>query len=62
MNSESSLRKIKLNNQIEKGQDNIFDDLGFDTEEAANLKIRADLMNGFAKIYIKARVDATGSS
>jgi predicted XRE-type DNA-binding protein len=27
-----------------KGSNNIFEDLGFDTQEAANLKIRADLM------------------
>ena len=29
---------------ITRGQDNVFVDLGFDAEEAANLKIRADLM------------------
>lgn len=27
-----------------RGSDNVFEDLGFNTEEAANLKIRADLM------------------
>jgi predicted XRE-type DNA-binding protein len=27
-----------------KGSNNIFEDLGFDSQEAANLKIRADLM------------------
>lgn len=27
-----------------KGSSNIFEDLGFDSQEAANLKIRADLM------------------
>ncbi len=33
-------------NQIEitLGSDNIFEDLGFNSEEATNLKIRADLM------------------
>jgi predicted XRE-type DNA-binding protein len=41
-----------MNNQIVKGQDNIFDDLGFDPEEAANLKIRADLILDLQK-YIK---------
>ena len=29
---------------ITKGSDNVFEDLGFDTEEAAHLKVRADLM------------------
>lgn len=33
-------------------QDNIFDDLGFNPEEAANLKIRADLILDLQK-YIK---------
>lgn len=41
-----------MNNQIVKGQDNIFDDLGFEPEEAANLKIRADLILDLQK-YIK---------
>lgn len=30
--------------QITKGSDNVFEDLGFEAEEAMNLKIRADLM------------------
>ena len=29
---------------VTRGQDNVFEDLGFDAEEAAHLKIRADLM------------------
>jgi predicted XRE-type DNA-binding protein len=29
---------------VTKGSSNIFEDLGFDTQEAINLKIRADLM------------------
>ena len=29
---------------VTRGQDNVFKDLGFDAVEAANLKIRADLM------------------
>ena len=29
---------------VTRGQDNVFADLGFDAEEAANLKTRADLM------------------
>ena len=30
--------------EITKGRDNVFEDVGFEKEEAANLKIRADLM------------------
>ena len=30
--------------EITPGSDNVFEDLGFDAEEAAHLKIRADLM------------------
>ena len=30
--------------EISKGSENVFEDLGFAPEEAANLKIRADLM------------------
>ena len=41
-----------MNNQIIKGQDNIFDDLGFEPDEAVNLKIRADLILDLQK-YIK---------
>ena len=41
-----------MNNSIIKGQDNVFDDLGFNSEEAANLKIRADLILDLQK-YIK---------
>lgn len=37
-----------------QGSDNVFEDLGFDREEAANLKIRADLMIDLRE-YIKAR-------
>jgi phage-related protein/predicted XRE-type DNA-binding protein len=36
-------RKILMNN-VTKGSSNVFADLGFDEEEAINLKIRADLM------------------
>lgn len=43
-NLEKSSERIKMDNQIVKGKDNIFDDLGFTPEEAANLKIRADLI------------------
>lgn len=41
-----------MSEQIIKGQDNIFEDLGFEPEEAANLKIRADLILDLQK-YIK---------
>ena len=41
-----------MNNSIIKGQDNVFDDLGFSPEEAANLKIRADLILDLQK-YIE---------
>ncbi len=34
---------------IVKGSSNVFEDLGFDKEEAANLKIRADLMIDLCK-------------
>ena len=34
---------------ITKGNDNVFKDLGFGDEEAANLKIRADLMINLQK-------------
>jgi|SoiMetStandDraft_2_1073263.scaffolds.fasta_scaffold259031_2 predicted XRE-type DNA-binding protein len=37
-----------------QGSDNVFEDLGFDREEAANLKIRADLMIDLRE-YIRAR-------
>lgn len=38
--------------QITNSQDNIFEDLGFEAEEAANLKIRADLIIDLQK-YIR---------
>ncbi len=37
---------------MEKGKENIFEDLGFEPEEAANLKIRADLVLDLQQ-YIK---------
>jgi predicted XRE-type DNA-binding protein len=39
---------------ITKGSSNIFEDLGFDSQEATNLKIRADLMLDLRK-FIKAQ-------
>ena len=42
----------QIKEQMIKGQDNIFEDLGFEPDEAANLKIRADLILDLQK-YIK---------
>jgi predicted XRE-type DNA-binding protein len=39
---------------IVKGSSNIFEDLGFDSQEAANLKIRADLMLDLRK-FIRSK-------
>ena len=30
--------------EVNRGSENVFEDLGFNAEEAANLKVRADLM------------------
>lgn len=30
--------------EVSRGSENVFEDLGFNAEEAANLKVRADLM------------------
>ena len=30
--------------EVTQGSDNVFEDIGFDREEAASLKVRADLM------------------
>ena len=40
--------------EVTQGSGNIFEDLGFDIEEAANLKVRADLLLDLRK-YIEAR-------
>ena len=37
-----------------RSSDNVFEDLGFNTEEAANLKVRADLMLDLRQ-YIQSR-------
>jgi predicted XRE-type DNA-binding protein len=39
---------------ITKGSDNVFKDLGFEDEEAINLKIRADLMINLQR-FVKAK-------
>ena len=44
----------KQNYTIVQGSENIFDDLGFEKSEAANLKIRADLMLALRK-YIESQ-------
>ena len=40
--------------RVERGSDNVFEDLGFGTEEALYLKVRADLMLDL-KRYIQDR-------
>jgi predicted XRE-type DNA-binding protein len=35
---------------VTKGSSNVFEDLGFDKQEAINLKIRADLMLDLQKL------------
>ena len=43
-----------MREQIIEGQDNIFENLSFEPEEAANLKIRADLILDLQK-YIRQK-------
>jgi predicted XRE-type DNA-binding protein len=40
--------------QVLRGSENVFEDLGFEAEEAANLKVRADLMLDLRR-YIQER-------
>ena len=40
---------------VTQGTDNVFEDLGFDAEEAANLKVRADLMLDLRKYILQQR-------
>ena len=40
--------------EVTQGSDNVFEELGFDAEEAAHLKVRADLMLDLRK-YIEAK-------
>jgi len=40
--------------QVTHGSDNVFKDVGFEAEEAANLKVRADLLLDLRQ-YIQAR-------
>jgi predicted XRE-type DNA-binding protein len=43
---------MTLMTNISKGSSNIFEDLGFDKEEAINLKLRADLMLDLRKFIL----------
>ena len=38
---------------VTRGKDNVFEDLGFDAEEAANLKVRADLLLDLRKYILE---------
>ena len=40
--------------EVTQGRDNVFEDIGFEREEAASLKVRADLMLDLRK-YIETR-------
>jgi hypothetical protein len=51
-NGATRVRKLEDIKFIQ-GSDNVFEDLGFDREKAANLKIRADLMIDLRE-YIRA--------
>ncbi len=48
----------RTKDSIVHGSDNVFEDLGFEVEEAANLKVRADLMLYLRQVRSKAGVDA----
>ena len=40
--------------EVTRGNDNVFEDIGFEREEAASLKVRADLILDLRK-YIETR-------
>ena len=42
--------------RIEKSNGNVFSDLGFDSEEAQNLKLRAELMSRIENNVVKSRL------
>jgi predicted XRE-type DNA-binding protein len=46
-------RRKEPGNRVTRGSDNVFTDLGFERAEAANLKIRADLLLDLRQ-YIEA--------
>jgi predicted XRE-type DNA-binding protein len=43
-NARTGSNKQRQSLQVIRGSENVFEDLGFEAEEAANLKVRADLM------------------
>lgn len=53
-NSKRIIKNEKEHPAFTRGSDNVFEDLGFDREEAANLKVRADLMIDLRE-YIRDR-------
>ena len=55
VSSATGRRSKKVSDRkITRGSDNVFKDLGFEAEEAANLKIRADLLIDL-RDYIRTR-------
>ena len=49
--------------RITRGRDNVFEDLGFDVEEAANLKVRTDLMLDIRQyIRVQGRTQAEAAT
>ena len=52
-NGRTASGKAKQNPQVLRGSDNVFEDLGFGAEEAANLKVRADLMLDLRRYILK---------
>ena len=53
-NVRTGSNKVTQSLQVLRGSENIFEDLGFEAEEAANLKVRADLMLDLRR-YIQQR-------
>jgi predicted XRE-type DNA-binding protein len=53
-NVRTGSSKQKPSIQVIRGSENVFEDLGFETEEATNLKVRADLMLDLRR-YIQER-------
>ena len=53
-NVRTASTKSRQNVQVLRSSENVFEDLGFEAEEAANLKVRADLMLDLRR-YIQER-------
>jgi predicted XRE-type DNA-binding protein len=53
-NRPTDSNKQRQSVQILRGRENVFEDLGFEAEEAVNLKVRADLMLDLRR-YIQER-------